>query len=348
MIFKQPWIARLMGLMLLGGLLAANSAAGNDLGRVRVPLPNGVDSAAHPDQARQAALRQGLEQVIGRLTGQSPASDQPGAAAALENPDRWLLRYGYEDGPPRQLMAVFDADALGDYLAGQGASVWRGPRPPVLVWLVDQGSARGEMVSAGERTAALLEQAAVERGLVLTLPKWDEAEQRSVTVADVRGRFDGPVLDASRRYGVAWVATAVIYGGGTTINWRLLHGGEAVAQGREPVDSKAHALDRLAAGIAQAMTQRYQAGGASGGGDRTNLVIRGVDTLAGWHHLQQQLDQLGAVRAVALRVAHGDELRFAVDFSGPRDQLAGLLDGIPGLNRCGGDPAATALIYCRR
>lgn len=348
MILKQPRIARLLGLMLLGCVLAAGTASGNDLGRVRVPLPNDADSAAQPDQARQAALRQGLEQVISRLTGQSPASDQPGAAAALENPDRWLLRYGYEDGPPRQLMAVFDAGALGDYLAGQGASVWRGPRPPVLVWLVDQGSARGEMVHAGERTAALLARAATERGLVLTLPKWDEAEQRTVTVADVRGRFDGPVLDASRRYGVAWVATAVIYGGGTTINWRVLHGGEAVAQGRDPVDSKAQALDHLAAGIAQAMAQRYRASGTHGGDDQENLVVRGVDTLDAWHHLQQQLERLGAVRTVALRAAQGDELRFAVDFSGPRDQLASLLDGVPGLSRCGGDSAATALIYCRR
>lgn len=354
MISHQPRIARLIGLpllMLLGCLLGATAAFANDLGRVAVPLEDQEDGGAQTAEARQAALRQGLEVVIGRLAGQGPAADQPGAAEALENPDRWLLRYGYEQGPPRRLVAVFDAEALGDYLADQGASVWSGARPPVLIWLVDQGAGRGDMVAAGDQAGDRLEQAATQRGLAITLPKWDEAEQRTVTVADVRGRFDEPVLDASRRYGAEWVATAVIYGASRpTINWRLLHGGETVTQGREQVDSEPQALDRMVAGIAKEMAGRYRLAGGAGAGDedRERLVIRGVDTLDAWRGLQNELARLGAVRSVALRVVQGDELRFAVDFSGARDQLASLLDGLPGLQRCGGDPAATALIYCRR
>ena len=62
----------------------------------------------------------------------------------------------------------------------------------------------------------------------------------TLAVADIRGRFDGPLLQASRRYETDWVATAVLYdsgqGGATTLNWRLLQDGDAVASSRDRAD----------------------------------------------------------------------------------------------------------------
>ncbi|ASK34426.1 hypothetical protein CEK62_08540 [Alcanivorax sp. N3-2A] len=347
--------ALLAGLLLVMGT-AATAAPAGDLGQVTVPLGDSAGGAS----VDQQALRQGLEEVIHRLTGQSDVDAQPGAAAALQDPRRWLLKYSYQQGSPRALNAVFDAEELGRYLAAQGAPVWSASRPPVLVWLVDQGSGRGDMVSARDETGARLQQAAIDQGLRVTLPKWDETEKRTLTVADVRGRFDGPVLDASRRYDAEWVATAVIYEGArTTINWRLLHGGDTAAQGRDQVASKDAALASMITGITAQMAGRYRVSGVSAGNDQAqDLVVRGVDTLDAWHQLQAQLNSLGAIRSVQLRGARDNALSFAVDFAGARADLADLLDGVAGLRRCddtsgaaasgaAAPPGSTSLTYCR-
>ncbi|HCK27287.1 MAG TPA: DUF2066 domain-containing protein, partial [Alcanivorax sp.] len=66
--------------------------------------------------------------------------------------------------------------------------------PPVLVWLVSEGTGQGRMVAAGDPLAEKLTSAAARRGVSLTLPEWDQRDRDTVAVADIRGRFDGPLL----------------------------------------------------------------------------------------------------------------------------------------------------------
>lgn len=328
------------------GLVCAGPVLANDLGEVSVPMPNGTQG----DDVRQAALQQGLERVIARLTGQNPSQVDgvPGVAQALKEPDKWLLRYGYESagkqGEPPQLKATFDADALADYLAGQGASVWSGPRPSILVWLVDEGNGQGRMVGAGDELATTVNQDAADQGLQVTLPKWDDQDRNTLSVSDIRGHFDDPLMDASQRYGSNWVATGVIYGGRhPTINWRLLNDGDTVTEKRDRVDSKDDALKAMMVGIGKTLADRYRVSGG-GAGRQDWVTVRGVNSLKAWEDLKQRMVALGAVSAVGLRQADGDQLSLSVDFAGSRTQLARALGSLPALRPCaapnGADGAA--------
>ncbi|MFP1679829.1 DUF2066 domain-containing protein [Alloalcanivorax sp. C16-2] len=339
-------------------LLAATPAWAAEAGQVSVPLQG---DQPRGDEARQAALRQGLETVITRLTGRDRVAELPGVAEALADPRRWLSRYSYEAGEPPRLSALFDDRALTRYLADHGAPVWGGSQPPVLVWLVTEGTGRGDLVTGGDPLARRLEQVAERRGLSLVLPEGDQRDRDTVTVADVRGRFDGPVLQASRRYDTAWVATAVLYdGAASTLNWRLLHDGEAVAGERARADGTDAALDDFIAALSDQMAERYAVGGDepestapdTAGGDillRDDRVItvRGVDTLGAWHRLYQELADLGPVRKVALRVVSDDRVQFELAFSGDRAELARLVASLDAVRDCG-DPTAPPLTYCLR
>ncbi len=328
--------------LLIAAFLAiavACPALAGDLGQVQVPMPDGSQGDS---TARQAALQQGLEQVIARLTGKSvdQVSHLPGAAQALAEPDKWLLRYGYESGDPPVLQARFDADALAGWLAQQGVAVWSGPRPPVLVWLVAGGSGRGHMVSANDPLASVITQAAAQQGLTVILPAWDQQDQSALTVTDVRGHFDSPLLKASKRYGTDWIATGVIYrgtgngGAQATVNWRLLHNGNDIADQRFSAASGEAAAQAMVGGIGDALVARFRVVGG-GGVDRANpVIVHGVDTLQKWVDLKKDLLALGTISAVDLRQADGDTLRLAVDFAGSRDELAQTLTRLPTLQVC--------------
>lgn len=355
----------LLGLIV--GFLCVSPVFAADAGEVSVPLEGEQPRGA---EAREQALRQGLETVIRRLTGRDRVADLPGVAGVLEDPSRWLMRYAYDGGTPPRLNAVFDDRALVRHLSDQGAPVWSGERPPVLVWLVSEGTGQGRMVAAGDPLAEKLTSAAARRGVSLTLPEWDQRDRDTVAVADIRGRFDGPLLQASRRYETDWVATAVLYdsgqGGATTLNWRLLQDGDAVASSRDRADDSGAALDRLVDVIADRIAERYSVrSGAGDGGDGADdgepsepagdalvdrsgwITVRGVQSLTDWQRLRQALSDLGPMRSVALRVASDDRVQFEVDFAGGRSQLIRSVTGVGGLSECE-EPAAASPTFCFR
>ena len=354
----------LLGLIV--GFLCVSPAFAADAGEVSVPLEGEQPRGA---EAREQALRQGLETVIRRLTGRDQVADLPGVAGVLEDPSRWLMRYAYDGGTPPRLEAVFDDRALVRHLSDQGAPVWSGDRPPVLVWLVSEGAGRGRMVAAGDPLAEQLTSAAARRGVSLTLPEWDQRDRDTVAVADIRGRFDGPLLQASRRYETDWVATAVLYdsgqGGATTLNCRLLQDGDAVASSRDRADDSGAAVDRLVDVIADRIAERYSVGSSAGNGDKADdgkpsepagdalvdrsgwITVRGVHSLSDWQRLRQALSDLGPMRSVALRVASDDRVQFEVDFAGGRSQLIRSVTGVEGFSECE-EPAAESPTFCLR
>ncbi|MEQ8259328.1 MAG: DUF2066 domain-containing protein [Alcanivorax sp.] len=356
-------------LALIVGFLCASPVFAADAGEVSVPLQGEQPRGA---EAREQALRQGLETIIRRVTGRDQVADLPGVAGMLEDPSRWLMRYAYEGGTPPRLRAVFDDRALVRHLSDQGAPVWSGERPPVLVWLVSEGAGRGRMVAAGDSLAEKLTSAAARRGVALTLPEWDQRDRDTLAVADIRGRFDGPLLQASCRYDTDWIATAVLYdsgrAGAATLNWRLLQDEETVANSRDRADDSGAALDRLVDVIADRIAERYSVGSGTDNGvddagdggparpapttealvDRSGwITVRGVRSLSDWQRLRQALADLGPMRSVALRVASDDRVQFEVDFAGGRSQLIRSVTGVEGLSECD-DPAAESPTFCFR
>ena len=186
---------------LLPGVLSA--AGGEGLYEAARPV------ADQGEDARGEALREGLAEVLIRVTGDARIAAREGAREVLADPLSLAQQYRYERdsvGPGLRLHMVFDPAALEALLRRHALPVWGRERPETLVWLaVDDGRRRLVSGEDGERYARRLERAAERRGIPLLFPLLDLEERRAVTAADLWGGFDDAAREASHRYGAASV-----------------------------------------------------------------------------------------------------------------------------------------------
>ncbi|MGB2246542.1 MAG: DUF2066 domain-containing protein [Alcanivorax sediminis] len=282
-------------------------------------------------EEQQRALGEALNQVLVRLSGKPSVLELPVAGEAAEQLNRWVIRQDFRDG---QLVARFDTGGLMQLLSSRRAPVWGVPRPRVLVWLVDQGTGKGSMVNPGHPDFAMLKQEADRRGLDVVLPEWDSVDRGALAVADIRGRFDNQILDASARYPHEMVLAAVLYSGSpATVSWRVLQGRKTLDDGRLKADSTEQAIADLVDSVTNQLADRFAvAGGASD--QRTLLTVETVGSLGDWKSLRDFLAGLGGVQSVSLVQVSGDSLIYGLDFAGSDAQLRDLLSLSSSLTPC--------------
>lgn len=272
---------------------------------------------------RQQALQQGLKDMLVRLSGNQQVLTQPVTERALAQIDRWVSRYDYAGD---QLVARYDTRGLMDFMESEGAPVWGFPRPKILIWLVEQGAGRGDMVAGDHGLREHLLDEARRRGLSLVIPEWDSKDRNAITVADIRGRFDGRLLSASRRYSHQLVVAAVLYEGSpATVSWRVRQGGATLDQGREQSESTRQAVTTLVNAVADQLAQRYAV--ASTSAERQTLLeVKQVENLGDWRELQGFLEGLSGMRSASLVQTSEQGLTYRLDFAASDAQLRSLLE----------------------
>jgi len=150
---------------------AARAAVIDDLYRAEVAVG---------DRGRRAlagAARDGLEQVVVKVTGSEEALDLAPVRQALDDAERYLQQYTYREAGDGGLTARlrYDESVLRGLLLEAGAPLWTARRPPVLVWLVAEGTDGRDFVSPGHQPALAeaLGEAFERRGVPLRLPLRD-------------------------------------------------------------------------------------------------------------------------------------------------------------------------------
>lgn len=326
----------LMGLSVL--VLSMPTVWAASLDTVEVPI------ASRSADERQIAFEQGLNEILVRLSGSDSVLASPAAQAASEKLDRWITRYHYQQGA---VVVRFDVKGLMALLAEQQAPVWGLPRPRLLVWLVDQNRGHGAMLTAQHPQFSTLQAEAQRRGLSLVLPEWDAQDQQALSTADIRGRFDEPLLAASRRYPHEMIVSGVIYrGANTSVSWRVLRNQKNLEQGRVEQLEIGEALSVLVDDITDRLAARYAVTG-SAVATTTVLEVNNVDALAKWKLLQDFFSGLSGMQQVSLLQVSGQTLTYGLDFAASDEQLRSLIDLSRHLTAC---PDETSLApqwrYC--
>ncbi|EKF74978.1 hypothetical protein A11A3_05976 [Alcanivorax hongdengensis A-11-3] len=303
-------------------------------------LPAGADSldsvelpvADSSQSALQDALREGLDTLIVRITGQSAIDGLPGVDEAREDPSRWVSSYHYESSD--RLAARYDLGGLTRFLEVRGAPIWSMPRPASVIWLVDQGSGQGQLVTRDGPDFAALQGAARRRGLPLVYPSWDEQDQQSLALADIRGRFDDRIADASRRYQADLTVAAVLYPGSQVrARWRVLQGDHSLEQGQSRGADTDQAIAAMVDDISNALAKRYSVRTGSRE-DRSELRVQHVASLAAWQTLQNYLEDMTGMRQVQLYQVDGQQYTFRLDYAASDSQLRRQLDLLPQIRAC--------------
>lgn len=284
-------------------------------------------------EARGAALRTALTQILVRLTGSTSPEALPGVEAMLAEPEAWLAQYGYDgQGEELRLQARFDVRAISNQLERSGAPVWGAGRPALLLWATrDRGDIYARDTEAG--FIAALQQRAAARGLPLQLPLMDDADRARISAADVRGQFDQSLQAATLRYESPFAVTVVYYTTGRpSLRWRVLQGAAVLREGQLSAASEPELAAALADTLADHMAAQY----AVQGGDArlARIQIAGITRLADWQAVHDFIASQAGVRDVALARLAADTAELRLDFAGGAGQLERLLLLHGQLSRC--------------
>ena len=100
------------------------------------------------------------------------------------------------------LIILYNGSLMEKYLFENGFPVWDKHRPELVVWLaVRDGSNEYVLKDADE---SLLKVAAndalTRRGIPVCWPLYDVEDRDILSIAEIRGGFKEPVIDASKRY----------------------------------------------------------------------------------------------------------------------------------------------------
>lgn len=327
----------------LGALIASASWSATVAGLYAVRVPVADQSPAE----MQRAAREGLSEVVVRLTGRHAALEAPALKPELDRADQWLSKFSFEQVPPAKpgdvaqtrLLMSFDPQQVAALVTRAGLPMWGENRPAVLVWLVVDAGGRqfGTAQSQPDAFAALVD-AANRRGLPI-LQSMGDLEDETALPPDGAWNFDAAAIGAaSARYRadaqlIARVKpeSAERWSG----EWLLLSHGQPVQQAAAGTPA-----EFMAAGVALAAEQlstRYAVASTAAPVAGGELEVSGIASLQDQQALLQQLSRTSGVRDVFIHRVEGDRVWLRMNFSGSPEQLADVL-GLGG--RLQAEPAA--------
>jgi len=288
---------------------------------------------------RGEALQRALQQVLLRVTERQALSDEV-AQSILRKAGQMALQFRYRLNethdpvatgtaplPDRYLLWVlFDDKQVNQVLYRLGVPVWGATRPAMLVWLAVEQQGLRQMVGGDQGTEwqQLLRQAAEERGLPLQLPMLDRQDQAALTISDLWGGFQQPVLAASDRYQAdvvltgrlyplsngLWRASWVLYQQGSPVTWQ--NEGE---YGEQLLRSAIlDAGDHLARRYALLVDPNLES--------RLTLQVEGVDSLVQYARVVDYLNSIDYVRQVMVQRVAQATVTLQLQVQGDAEGLA--------------------------
>lgn len=286
-----------------------------------------VAVAGQDPKSLQQGLSLALAQVLVKVGGQKSLLQQPAIAAALRDPNRYVLQFGYQSGTqlgtqsaaPLMLAASFQPDTVKQLLRGNGLPIWPENRPTVLVWLaIDDGNERN--IVAGEHRADVaqqLKEAAETRGLAVALPLGDLEDRMALGENELWRLQRNAVEHASQRYGndtILYGRLAINSAGKLQGSWQLLHRGSERnfdGSGNDIAQYLQNGIDSVADWLATkyAVTTQVGAGGA------ITLVLENVDSYQQYAAALGYLQRLEAISRLSVQRAQGAEVQFAATVS---------------------------------
>jgi hypothetical protein len=286
-------------------------------------------------RSRAVAAREGLREVIIKVTGSEGALELAPVRAALDDAAAFLQQFSYREAPSSDDLIVrlrYDESALRRLLLEAGAPLWASRRPAVLLWLVADGGAAGRQFVDGDSRPALgtaLREAFARRGIPLRLPLYD-LEDRTVLAPGTVWRLPSAALaGASERYGVEHVLAGRVLqlsDGSWLGDWVYLYDGERLdravtAPGAESFAAAGAAL------VAEVMAERYAvASDPAAATEWAQIAVLGVHDFAAYAAILRWLEGLDLVDRVVPEAVTGDRLLLRVDARAGLDRLAPVIE----------------------
>lgn len=259
-----------------------------------------VDVEDHGSRQLSRATREGLAQVLVKVSGDRAVLQYDAVKRALGQSQKYMQRYQYlrPEGGGLKLQMHFDPRLVNDLLRDAGAPLWTANRPPVLIWLVAEDGGGRHFVNRDSNPvlmAALTEQLE-RRGVPAVFPLYDLEDTVSVSLHDLWQLDRLAVGRASQRYGVA----NILVGRVTSLpgerwmgDWVYLSNQDSSEDsyyGRPTADFSARAVDL----VADSMAARFAVAGEGG----SEPVLVRVDAITSYSDYRRVLEVLESIELV--------------------------------------------------
>ncbi len=285
-------------------------------------------------EARAGAATQALRTVLERLTGLAELPDNDVINAALRNPDRYYVRYGFtealvDEARITKLRVRFAEGAVLRLVSEAGLPLWSSNRPVFMVWAaVDGVDAPFEILGADSThplATALLEHGRA-RGLPLVLPSMDLDDQLAAPIDAVLGGVTLVLREAANRYradGLLIVRARGGVDGPWDVSGRmvLLDADSEFAFAAPSPDVFAAAMVDPAVDL---LVARYAVQAGEEG--RLDFRVEGISDIGAYAAVLRYLDGLEFIDAVSVDRVERHALYVSVITRTPWGQLKDLLD----------------------
>ncbi len=293
-----------------------------------------------PDESadtRWRAFKEGLDEVFIRISGDRFVMDK------LKRPSasRYIKQYSYDPvaNPvvndddellAHRLKIQYNGSAMAKYLRDNGFPVWGEHRLDVIIWLAIRDG-RNEYVLK-DNDQSLLKVAADDalhrRGIPDRWPLYDYKDQKILKVADIRGGFRDPVLDASKRYGRGpALAGSLIWNGRTwQSSWSLLMANVNRHWSIEDADYN-QLINKAIDLAADAMGAVFAIHGVGKNQQQATvrLQVQAVSSIQKYSKLENYLRDLNAVAQITPVQVDGQNAMFDVTLRSNKEEFFGLI-----------------------
>ncbi len=257
-------------------------------------------------------LRQGLEQVLTRVSGNPQIIQSPIVQEALNSPNKYVQQYGMTGD---KLEATFSPGLVQSLLKEAKFPIWGNNRPVVVVWLaIEDGQGRRLVgTDSDPSVVSLVDQTAQERGIPLVVPLLDLEDMSRVTVTDISSSFPSALKKASERYDYDGVLVAKISKAQTGWNatWRLLIDGKEQSWSHQQVGMH----DSIKQGVEQAvnhLAELYALQVEDGDGQSLLVAVDDIHSVDDYAKVKKLLESLSVVESVSVANVSGTSTVFEI------------------------------------
>lgn len=179
-----------------------------------------IPVASQQTPQRAEAFRNGLIQVLIRVSGDTDIAKNATIKAALPHADTFVDEYSYAPShtpppaPPTILEAHFDPASISQLLREANAPAWSQNRPLIILWIANNLSPQGVHIVSSDSDqdiTALLKAKADQRGLPIIFPLMDLSEIEHVSLTDVGTDNFAILSNVSKRYGSNAIITGRLF-----------------------------------------------------------------------------------------------------------------------------------------
>jgi hypothetical protein len=282
------------------------------------------------------ALRQALQQVLVKVSGNRALLDSALIAQNLSQAGGFLRSYRYETIDGRLYLLVnFAPQRIEKMIRVAGFPIWDKRRPDSIIWLaMEESSSKQKRILSRETDTALFERIklnASERGIEIIEPLWDLNDRQQIGLYDIWGGFNQQINQASKRYDVDAVLSARLFQGKLTDNeqsiswladWTFSHNGQ-VMSGQIAGPEAEFLLSALVNLLADKLAAEYAVDltGWDPNEAKTEISIMNVASLDSYVQVSKLLNSLSVVANAVLIVQQGEKATFELNLLGDEEDL---------------------------